>query len=204
LNRDFTARVTIPRSGSLAEAQRFLERNLPWLERSANRLAARPKIPNHWELGTPILWRGELVPIEGNSVDGRLNSIRFGTENVLVTEPDCTNLRPVIERHIWQSAARELPPIVASYAQLHGLRIARVAVRNQRSRWGSCSRHGVISLNWRLLQAPISVRDYLVLHELMHLREMNHSPRFWAHVATVCPEYKHAERWLSQHSHLLA
>jgi predicted metal-dependent hydrolase len=79
-----------------------------------------------------------------------------------------------------------------------------VTVRNQRSRWGSCSRRGTISLNWRLVQAPGFVRDYLVLHELAHLKEMNHSRRFWSEVARLCPDFAEAERWLKQHSTLLA
>jgi predicted metal-dependent hydrolase len=204
LNKDFTVRLTIPRGGSLSEAQSFLQRNIAWLERSASRLANRPRIPNEWLLGTPILWRGELVPIEGDHCDGAAPSVRFGNQTVRLNQSECTNFRPVIERHIWRLAASELPPVVMAYAEMHGLRVERVSVRSQRSRWGSCSRRGVISLNWRLLQAPVSVRDYLVLHELMHLREMNHSRRFWAHVANACPEYKHAETWLSQHSHLLS
>ena len=77
-------------------------------------------------------------------------------------------------------------------------------MRNQRSRWGSCSRRGTISLNWRLVQTPAYVRDYLVLHELAHLKEMNHSRRFWREVERLCPGFREAERWLKQHASLLA
>jgi hypothetical protein len=76
-------------------------------------------------------------------------------------------------------------------------------VRNQRTRWGSCSRRGNISLNWRLIQTPPFVRDYICLHELAHLRQMNHSERFWSEVARLCPDYLHAEKWLKQNSRLL-
>jgi len=76
-------------------------------------------------------------------------------------------------------------------------------VRNQRTRWGSCSRRGVISLNWRLIQLPAFVSDYVVLHELMHRRQLNHSDKFWREVEQVCPDYRSAERWLKQHSGLL-
>jgi len=77
-----------------------------------------------------------------------------------------------------------------------------VSVRNQRSRWGSCSRHGTISLNWRLVQTPTFVRDYIILHELAHLKEMNHSKRFWREVARLCPDFGRAERWLKEHPDL--
>jgi predicted metal-dependent hydrolase len=92
---------------------------------------------------------------------------------------------------------------VMELAEIHGLRITRVSVRNQRSRWGSCSRRGTISLNWRLIQTPPWVRDYIILHELAHTLQMNHSPRFWREVKRLCPEYHVAEAWLGQHPGLL-
>jgi predicted metal-dependent hydrolase len=129
--------------------------------------------------------------------------IRFGPEVVRLASAT-GDLRPAIERHLRQLAAQELPPRVLELAALHQLPVRRVTVRNQRSRWGSCSRRGTISLNWRLVQVPPSVRDYLVLHELAHLKEMNHSRRFWNEVARLCPDFREAERWLKQHSSLLA
>ncbi len=86
---------------------------------------------------------------------------------------------------------------------MYNVAIHRVSVRNQRSRWGSCSARGTISLNWRLIQTPPFVRDYIILHELMHRREMNHSKRFWAHVELVYPEWREAERWLKENAKLL-
>jgi predicted metal-dependent hydrolase len=97
----------------------------------------------------------------------------------------------------WRQLARDvLPPRLLELAAHHGVTVTRVSVRNQRSRWGSCGRDGHISLNWRLVQMPDWVRDYVLLHELMHLRRMDHSPAFWAHVAAACPEYEAARAWL--------
>ena len=93
-------------------------------------------------------------------------------------------------------SARELPPRLLALAARHGLAVTRVTVRSQRSRWGSCSRDGNIALNWRLLQMPPAVCDYVLLHELMHLRQPNHSARFWAEVEAVCPDYASARAWL--------
>ena len=197
LRPDGTARVTIPRGGSVTEAQRFAERNIPWLEQQIQRLATRPKHPVHWHLGTDILFRGETVKIEA----GENGQIQFGNE--VVKAAVGADLRPVIERHLWRLAARELPPVVVEFAARFQVQINRITVRNQRSRWGSCSRRGTISLNWRLIQTPPFVRDYIVVHELTHRLEMNHSERYWQQVERWCPDYATAERWLKQHSALL-
>jgi hypothetical protein len=97
-------------------------------------------------------------------------------------------------------AKRELPPRVFELAARHGLDVARISVRNQRWRWGSCSRAGHICLNWRLVDMPESIRDYVIIHELMHLRRMDHSPRFWKLVEQACPDYQTARRWLRQYA----
>ena len=201
LRPDGSARVTIPRGGSAAEARRFAERNVTWLERALERLSARPTRPEQWTVGTEIYFRGELVTIVVG-VEGGSGHIRLGNETIEVADP-ATDLRRLIENHLWRLAAAELPPRVFEYATAHQLTVRRVTVRNQRSRWGSCSRLGTVSLNWRLIQAPPFVRDYLILHELMHLREMNHSHRFWRHVERVCPDYETAEHWLRQRSALI-
>jgi predicted metal-dependent hydrolase len=152
-------------------------------------------------VGTEILFRGEPVKLEAG-VNGESGMIRFGTEVARVPHA-AADLRPVIEKLLRRLAAKELPPRVLEFAALHQSPVRRVTVRNQRSRWDSCSRRGTISLNWRLIQAPPFVRDYLILHELSHLREMNHSARFWREVERVCPDYETAERWLKQHLALL-
>ena len=96
-------------------------------------------------------------------------------------------------------AQRELPPRVLELAARFGLTVTRVSVRNQRWRWGSCSRQGHICLNWRLVDMPEWVRDYVLIHELMHLRRMDHSPAFWKLVAVACPDYEKARQWLRAH-----
>ena len=198
LRPDGSARVTIPRGGSATEARNFVERNKSWLEQQLQRRASKPGHPVEWQIGMEILFRGETVKVAAAEND----LIQFGSEQIKVVAAEI-NLRPAIEKQMRSLASRELPPVVFRFAALHQLTVNRVTVRNQRSRWGSCSRRGTISLNWRLIQAPPEVRDYIVLHELMHLRQMNHSPRFWAEVERVCPNYEISERWLKEHAFLL-
>ena len=201
LRADGIARVTIPRGGSPAVARQFVERHAAWLERELQRLQAQPRKPAVWNIGTEILLRGDTVRIEARP-NGEAETVRFGGESVRGPGP-AADLRPAVEGHLRQLATRELPPRVLELAARHGLTVRRITVRSQKSRWGSCSRRGTISLNWRLIQTPAFVSDYICLHELMHLWQMNHSSRFWREVERVCPDYRMAERWLKEHSGLL-
>jgi predicted metal-dependent hydrolase len=108
--------------------------------------------------------------------------------------------RRASERLLMERARKELPPRLLELASRHGLAVARISIRNQRWRWGSCSRSGHICLNWRLVTMPEEVRDYVLIHELMHLKRMDHSPKFWKLVAEACPAYKEARAWLRSHS----
>jgi predicted metal-dependent hydrolase len=100
------------------------------------------------------------------------------------------------ERALRDRAKRELPPRLIELAAQHGLTVTRVTVRNQKWRWGSCARGGHICLNWRLVRMPDGVRDYVMLHELMHLRRMDHSPKFWKLVEKVCPDFRASRAFL--------
>ena len=82
---------------------------------------------------------------------------------------------------------------------MHGLAVSRVSVRNQRTRWGSCGRDGHICLNWRLILMPDWVRNYVIIHELMHLRRLDHSIQYWRLVAEAYPDYESARTWLRVH-----
>jgi len=201
LRPDGTARVTVPRGGSELEARRFAARNSAWLERQLQKSAERPRGREKWLPGTEIYFRGELVKIE-TATNAASSLVRFGSEQIKVLHP-VPDLRPAIEKHLWSLAAKEFPSKVSAYAAAHQLTVNRITIRNQKSRWGSCSRRGTISLNWRLIQTPEFVRDYIILHELMHLRQMNHSARYWQEVERVCPDYEVAEKWIKQHSALL-
>jgi predicted metal-dependent hydrolase len=201
VNPDASVRLVIPRGGSEQEARGFADRHRTWVEGALRRIASRPAPVRDWRLGAEILLRGAAFPLQRDEADA-MGIVRLGDERIRVADT-AADLRPAVERHLWRLAARELPVRVLELAALHGITVVRVTVRNQRSRWGSCSRRGTISLNWRILQAPSSVQDYLILHELMHRRQMNHSPRFWAEVEGVCPDYRTGERWLSAHASLL-
>lgn len=104
---------------------------------------------------------------------------------------------PVAEQEALRvRAQRELPARLTELARTFRLNVARITIRNQRWRWGSCSKSGHICLNWRLVVMPEWVRDYVIVHELMHLKRLDHSPTFWKLVAAACPKYDEARAWL--------
>jgi predicted metal-dependent hydrolase len=198
LTRTRTARVTVPWAGSIAEARAFVWKNRPWLERQLKERAQRE--PNPLTDGTLIYYKGELQPLQVKQVLDGLE-LQLGQSRWRAKPGE--GIKQSLERRLQRQAQFELPIRVSQLATAHGIRFDRVSIRNQRSRWGSCSSRGTISLNWRLIQVPPAVLDYLVLHELAHLKHMNHSERFWAYVESLCPDYAAAERWLKLEGHKL-
>lgn len=196
VGRDGIAVLTIPVRGSERQARQFFETQRDWLERTRRRLAQLPRSATVWTVGTRVLWRGEWCSItRGAEVPPQ---VAVGSDCFRVSRHD-GDLRPTLESHFRRIARIELPPRTWELAAVTGVEVGEVVVRDQRTRWGSCSSSGTISLNWRLVQAPAFAADYIILHELMHVREMNHSGRFWALVEGVCPRWQEAERWLKNH-----
>lgn len=200
VKRDGTAVLTIPARGSEREARAFLERQSKWLERARERVFSRPRMPAVWQPGSRILFRGGWVTIEPIATGRPAVSLGGRVLRVRDLEAD---LRPVIEAQFKRIARVEIVARVWELAAVHGVSIRRVSIRGQRTRWGSCSAGGTISLNWRLVQTPDWVTDYVILHELVHTRHMNHSARFWRSLAEICPSWKEAERWLKEHGAIL-
>lgn len=195
--------AVIPARGSLREAERFVERHRDWLGRARERLGRRPRAAACWAEGTQILWRGEMTPLRLAALPPEgFPSVSLGADVFRVPRLE-GDLRPVLESQFARRAKVELPARAWELAAEKGANLKDVTVRNQRSRWGSCSARGVVSLNWRLVQAPESVRDYIICHELAHLWELNHSARFWARVEELWPAWREAERWIRHHGGLV-
>ena len=189
---DGTIRVTVPRGGSRREAQAFLDRQQRWIERERRRVREQ-HAPVTWQHGSEILLRGQRVVI-AEQPQGQTVTIRYGDRRIEVDAG--TDVRRAVEHDLRQLAREELFPRLLELAARWDLPVGRLTIRNQRSRWGSCAKNGNIALNFRLVQMPAAIRDYVLVHELMHIRQQNHSRRFWRLVEAVCPEFRAAERWL--------
>lgn len=201
LRRDGTPVATIPARGSEREARRFVREHQDWLDRTLARHRSRPRMADRWLVGTRIMWRGEMTEIR-TAVRGERPQVCLAADVFRVADLTA-DLRPTLESAFKSRARVELTSRTWELAAETDMDIKKVSVRSQRTRWGSCTEGGVISLNWRLILAPAEVSDYVIYHELMHLREMNHSRRFWRAVKEVCPDYESAEAWLDEHGPLV-
>lgn len=201
LRRDGVAVATIPARGSEKAARAFVASNAEWLERTREIERHKPRVADKWMVGTKLLWRGEMTEIRRCGT-GEKPAVCLAADVFRVAKYG-GNLRPTLESGFLRKAKIELTARTWELAARTRMNVTKVSVRNQRTRWGSCTEAGVISLNWRLVQCPPLVSDYIIYHELMHLREMNHSKRFWKAVGEVCPDYEDAEKWLKVNGSML-
>jgi predicted metal-dependent hydrolase len=187
--------VVLPRRSPEGQAARVVEELGPWIER---RLAAQARAREavHGPAGT-VPYLGEaltLVPEPGRTRVHR----RGGT--LFVPEDDAG---PALERWYRRAARAEIAPRAHEAAAAVGARVSAVAIRAQRTRWGSCSPSGALSFNWRLLLAPEPVLDYVVIHEACHLKVADHSRGFWSLVERHCPDWREHTRWLRRNGSAL-
>ena len=192
-------RVTIPRGGSRKEALHFVSKNSAWVEKQFLSMRLQDSLlPNHnSQAEETVLFRGRRVLARRLSEDENLACFANQLDrNFSLTG---SSLRDAVETILNRLAKVELPEATFRMAKIHGFNPGRVTIRNQKTRWGSCSSTGGISLNWRLIQVPAFVRDYVILHELVHLDHLDHSTRFWERLAKACPNLNAAEKWLKLH-----
>ena len=150
---------------------------------------------------------GSRVCVEGKSyvlrrIRGARITLRLADGECVLTlrEPeDEEQVREALKRALSRRALERVRERLEYYAPRLGVTFNRVAIRDQKSRWGSCSAKQNLNFNWKLIMAPPEVLDYVVIHELCHLIEFNHSPRFWRLVEGQMPEYECWKRWLKEH-----
>jgi predicted metal-dependent hydrolase len=187
--------ATAPTKRHLKHAAQFAAERAGWIAHELSRL------PQGVSLAP-----GSLAPIRGVDHDlvfalGRgAPRIEGGLlPRLIVSAPDPALFESRVMRFLKDQARTDLIDRVATHAVKLGVTPARIQVKELRSRWGSCSVEGVLSFSWRLILAPSFVLDYLAAHEVAHLREMNHSRRFWALVRKCAPDYERGRDWLHQH-----
>jgi predicted metal-dependent hydrolase len=186
--------LTMPLRGSVKEAMVFAQKHGAWM---AARLARLPQ-PAPFAHGTVLPLRGIRHRIEHRPHARGTVWTESGDDGaqLLCVAGAAPHVARRVRDYLKREARRDLDKASRAMAQALDVRIGRVSVRDQVSRWGSCSTTGVLSYSWRLILAPPFVLDYLAAHEVAHLVEMNHSPRFWRLVERIYPDVRRAKAWL--------
>lgn len=198
---DARVEVVAPPRVRPREIEQFVAAHREWIDaKRAQALRNRPEPQRFPPERVELRASGETFRLQMAGGEGRLRIAELGasTERVLQISGAVSRLRPALREWLMRAARVRLEPRVVSLGAATGTRFERVAIRRQRSRWGSCSVRGTISLNCCLLFQRPEVVDYLVIHELMHVAHMNHSARFWQAVERHCPDWRALDRELVQ------
>lgn len=184
--------VVLPRRATLEQGRRFALLNKGWIR---DRLDLLPE-PVPFQAGARIPFLGIMHRIRHRPT-ARGTVWREGEEIHVAGRPE--HLARRVEDWLKREARREIERRARLKAEQIGKRIARITIRDPRSRWGSCSPSGQLSFSWRLIMAPRAIIDYVVAHEVAHLRELNHGPRFWKLTAELTRDVDEARHWLNEH-----
>lgn len=198
--------VRAPRWVTIREIESTLNERAEWILRGLVEWRARRRdvLPRQWKSGASILYLGN--ELELTVCLHRRSEIRPDLLNLTVLHPaahDPQQVENFVTRWLREETARLLAPRVATLAACVSPLVPTVKLSNARSEWGSCNQHGVIRLNWRLVHLPPELASYVVAHEVAHLVELNHSPRFWSLVETLFPGHAAARRALVEWTALL-
>jgi predicted metal-dependent hydrolase len=189
---DHAISLTLPRHTRVADGLNFLNLKSQWLIDTLHDMPCKKQIKP-----------GVVLPMFGERVRIRHEPAQRGSwklnEGVLMVSGDRDLFQRRVVEALKKIAKRQIAELAIKKAKIVGRDIARISVRDTRSRWGSCSSTGNLSFSWRLIFAPYEVFEYVVAHEVAHLRHMNHSPRFWALVELLCPGHEVAKAWLRLH-----
>lgn len=189
--------VRAPIRASKTVIEDFIEKNRGWIEKhQAKALANLPPAPRQYVRGEQFPYLGTTYPLE--IADGQKEPLRLdGTFKLAASHQ--SNAARVFERWYREQARQILPGRVEFFARQYEFPYKGIRITSARTRWGSCSAKGSLSFSWQLIQAPLAVVDYVVVHELVHTLIHNHSKQFWDRVGTIMPEFQNHRRWLREH-----
>jgi predicted metal-dependent hydrolase len=193
--------VTVPHSYPLKRLPELLKSKWHWISRQLNKFRRMQSLPPPKQLEP-----GDTVPYLGRDLvlvklENRRGGV-FRQGDKLIINPDLfenSRLEPALEQWYRTEAAVLLAGIADRLSSRLGIGYHRITIRSQKTRWASCSRQRNLSFNWRLIMAPEPIVEYVIIHELLHLKEMNHSEKFWELVARYCPTWRQHKKWLRQH-----
>ncbi len=193
MNRDTGFIVIVPESYDLAHLPPLIESRKRWILNNFPRFTTKPSFNGS------IPYLGRDLKLLKRQDGANLSTVQLEPHSLVVTLGNGSRLGEVLEQWYRQQAEDFIRRRIEDLSRRMRLWHNGLTLRGQKTRWGSCSRKGKLSLNWKLIMTPEPVIDYIIIHELAHLREMNHSKRFWKLVAEHCAGWRERRRWLKEH-----
>jgi hypothetical protein len=193
--------VRAPARASSALIDEVIREKSGWIRKKIGEMKGRPQAVVHaYEEGEIFWFLGRSYPL--HIVDEAGAGIQR-TDKLCVSRTSTQEIRTRIQRWYWAEAATEIHSRCMWFSMMTGYSPASVRITDARQRWGSCTSRGGLNFSWRLIQAPLSIVDYVIVHELVHLRQPDHSPKFWGKVEALMPDYKRRREWLRDNERLL-
>ena len=201
IRRETGLTVVVPRKYTPKQVEDILLQKSRWILRHLT--AGKPlQMP----LFKPAPGHGDGLPYLGKTIElvlaeesGKRTTARLLDGRLLISLSGGANAAPVLEKWYRMQAKLVFTQKADAFKVIMGLGYNSILIRGQRTRWGSCSAKGNITLNWKLLMAPPDIMDYVIIHELAHRKHMNHSQKFWQFVERFCPRWKEHRKWLTKH-----
>ena len=202
IERDGTLVVRAPLRATKVQIEALLAKKEQWIKekQELNRSLWKALAPKTFSDGEDFLFLGKSYPLA--IVKNQEQDLVF-KDGFYLSRSAWKTAKAVFEKWYREQARQILTERVDLYAQRNGFSFQKIRINSARTRWGSCSAKGSLNFPWRLAMAPLSVIDYVVIHELAHLHEKNHSRKFWAKVASLMPDYKQRREWLKRNGNTL-
>jgi len=198
--------IVIPRSYKIGRLSKLLETKQGWiLGKLGEYDNVRPLSVETLKDGDTVLYLGGELTLKTRRNHSKVDAVKLERNTLLVNlKSETDRLELLLERWYRLQADRLIREKVKNISAQLGVSYNRLVIRGQKTRWGSCSHKGNLSFNWKLVMAPEPVIDYVAIHELAHLKEMNHTKNFWKLVAEHCPQWRERRKWLKDHGIELA
>jgi predicted metal-dependent hydrolase len=202
VQRDGRLVVRAPRKAKDDDIRALVEKKAKWINAKQELVKSiyPPYVPKEFVNGEGFLYLGQTYRLE--IVEPQRPALVLNG-NFQLANASLPKAARIFEGWYRDQALRIISERVRWYAENHGYSHNQVKITSARTRWGSCSSKGTLSFTWRLVMAPVPVIDYVAVHELVHMREKNHSKEFWGRVKLVVPDYKQRIEWLELNGHLL-
>lgn len=192
-----------PMKAPLRSVEDLIRKNTKWIIRQQERMIKKNKevVSREFIRGDQFRYLGNIYPLF--IIENDLGELLILDKNFIIARKNIVKAEKIFNSWYRERACRIFTERVAKYADKIGYKYREIKISNARKRWGSCSGRNTLSFSWRLIMAPLEIIDYVVAHELVHIKEKNHSRKFWDKVALIYPNYKKSRKWLCQNGHLL-